>query len=156
MANQIGPSELLRYQPNRFPFLMIDVVVDHEPGKFAVAKKNFTWNEWFFPKHFLGHPNVPGALQLEAMAQTLTVALTTLDGLEGTVTHALEHKVRFRREILPGETLLIRADVHSWKRGIAKGAAEGHVNNELACSAEMIITIPEILKEYRPKVAKEL
>ena len=72
----LNPSELLNYQPNRYPFLMIDYVTKVEPGKYA-GIQNFTNNEWFFPIHFKGHPNVPGALQLEALAQMLTVAITT-------------------------------------------------------------------------------
>lgn len=144
-------EELLRYQPNRYPFLMIDKVSQVLPGKFANGYKNLTMNEWFFPKHFPGNPNMPGALQLEAMAQMLTVAVTTLDGLEGKITHALEHKVRFKKEIVPGDRLELEATVLSWRRGICKGIATGKTNGEVACSAEMLITIPEILEQYLPK-----
>ena len=84
---------------------MIDYVTKVIPGKMANGYKNFTNNEWFFPIHFSGHPNVPGALQLEALAQMLTVAITTLPGNKGRVTHAISHTVRFKREILPGEKL---------------------------------------------------
>ena len=91
--------ELLEYQPNRYPFLMIDYVTKVKPGKLAEGYKNFTNNEWFFPIHFPGAPNVPGALQLEAMAQMLTVAITTLPGNKGKVTHAISHKVSFKKEI---------------------------------------------------------
>ena len=79
----LNSTELLDYQPNRYPFLMIDYVSKFEPGKMANGYKNFTNNEWFFPIHFPGHPNVPGALQLEALAQMLTVAITTLPGNKG-------------------------------------------------------------------------
>ena len=68
----LNSVELLDYQPNRYPFLMIDYVTEVIPGKSAKGYKNFTNNEWFFPIHFVGHPNVPGALQLEALAQMLT------------------------------------------------------------------------------------
>ena len=86
---KLNSTELLDYQPNRYPFLMIDYVTEVVPGKIANGYKNFTNNEWFFPIHFPGHPNVPGALQLEAMAQMLTVAITTLPGNKGRVTHAI-------------------------------------------------------------------
>ena len=79
--------ELQKYQPNRYPFLMIDYVTEVIPGKSAKGYKNLTNNEWYFPHHFEGHPNMPGALQLEAMAQMLTVAITTLPGLAGYATH---------------------------------------------------------------------
>ena len=143
--------ELLEYQPNRYPFLMVDHVTSFVPGKYADGYKNFTNNEWFFPIHFPGRPNVPGALQLEALAQMLTVAITTLPGLKGKVTHALSHVVKFKREILPGEKLEIKTTVKSWSRGICIGRGDGYVNGELACEAEMTITIPEILEQYLPK-----
>ena len=130
---------------------MIDYVTDVEPGVHAKGYKNLTNNEWYFPVHFPGGPNMPGALQLEAMAQMLTVALTTQEGLEGKVTHALEHKVRFRKDVLPGEQLVIEANIISWRRGICKGRAIGYTHGEVACEADMLITIPDILDQYIPK-----
>jgi len=147
----LNSLELLEYQPNRYPFLMIDSVDEVVPGKFANGFKNFTNNEWFFPIHFPGHPNVPGALQLEALAQMLTIAITTLPGNKGKVTHALSHSVRFKREILPGEKLIIETKVLKWKRGICEGVGKGIVKGEVACEAQMVITIPEILEQYIPK-----
>ncbi len=143
--------ELQRFQPNRYPFLMIDRVTDYEPGVYANGYKNFTNNEWFFPVHFPGAPNVPGALQLEAMAQMLTVALTTIEGLEGSVTHAMKHAVRFRKEVLPGDRFEICAKVLSWSRGVCTGYATSRVDGDIVSEAEMTITIPEILKSYLPK-----
>ena len=146
----LSGQELQRFQPNRYPFLMIDRVTEVMPGSYAYGFKNLSNNEWFFPKHFEGHPNMPGALQLEAMAQMLTVAITTIDGLEGRVTHAIEHKVKFMEEVLPGDKLVIKADLESWKRGIARGKAICFVEEKIVSTAKMIITIPEILKEYLP------
>lgn len=143
--------ELQRFQPNRYPFLLIDRVTDFEPGVYATGFKNFTNNEWFFPVHFPGSPNVPGALQLEAMAQMLTIALTTLDGLEGSVTHALKHTVRFRKEVVPGDKFEIHAKVLSWSRGVCTGYAASSVEGDVVSEAEMTITIPEILKSYLPQ-----
>ena len=142
--------ELQKYQPNRYPFLMIDHVAEVIPGRSAKGHKNLTLNEWFFPVHFPGGPNMPGALQLEALAQMLTVAITTLPGLKGKVTHALQHLVRYRKEVLPGEKLEIETEVISWKRGICKGKGIARTNGEIACEAEMLITIPEILETYLP------
>lgn len=147
----LDSSELLDYQPNRYPFLMIDYVTKFIPGALANGYKNFTNNEWFFPIHFPGNPNVPGALQLEALAQMLTIAITTLPGNKGRVTHAISHIVKFKREVLPGERLDIETKVLSWKRGICRGLGKGIVNGEMACEAEMTITIPEILNQYIPK-----
>ena len=151
MKRSLNQVELQRFQPNRYPFLMLDRVTEVVPGKYAKGFKNFTNNEWFFPVHFPGAPNVPGALQLEAMAQMLTVAITTIEGLEGSVTHALQHIVRFRKEIFPGDRLDISAEVDSWTRGICRGSALGTVAGEVVCEAQMVITIPEILKAFLPK-----
>ena len=147
----LNSVELQEYQPNRYPFLMIDYVEEVLPGKYARGYKNMTLNEWFFPVHFPGGPNMPGALQLEALAQMLTVAITTLPELKGKVTHALSHTVRFKKEVLPGEKFEIHTEVISWKRGICKGKGVAYTNGEVACEADMLITIPEILEEYLPK-----
>ena len=146
----INALELQEYQPNRYPFLMIDRVVELIPGDYATGFKNLTNNEWYFPKHFEGNPNMPGALQLEAMAQMLTVVITSLPDLRGSVTHALEHKVRFFKEVVPGDRLDINAKLHSWKRGIGRGTAICTVDGEKVSSAEMMITIPEIFTAYLP------
>lgn len=143
--------QLQDYQPNRYPFLMIDYVEEVIPGKSAKGYKNLTANEWYFPVHFPGAPNMPGALQLEALAQMLTVAITTLPGLKGKVTHALQHRVRFRKEVFPGDKLIIETRVLSWSRGICKGAGSACVNSDVVCEADMLITIPEILEQYLPK-----
>jgi 3-hydroxyacyl-[acyl-carrier-protein] dehydratase len=143
--------ELQEYQPNRYPFLMIDHIEWVVPGKSAKGHKNLTLNEWYFPKHFPGAPNMPGALQLEAMAQMLTVAITTLPGLKGKVTHALQHTVRFRKEVLPGQKFVIETTVLSWNRGICKGKGIAYTDGEIACEADMLITIPDILEQYLPK-----
>ena len=146
--------ELQEYQPNRYPFLMIDYVDEVIPGKSAKGYKNLTLNEWYFPIHFPGGPNMPGGLQLEALAQMLTVALTTLPGNKGKVTHALKHTVRFRKEVLPGDKFIIETEVISWKRGIAKGKGIAYTNGEVACEADMLITIPDILEQYLPREEK--
>jgi 3-hydroxyacyl-[acyl-carrier-protein] dehydratase len=147
----LDSQQLQRFQTNRYPFLMIDHVDWVVPGESARGYKNLTFNEWFFPIHFPGNPNMPGALQLEALAQMLTIAITTLPGLEGKVTHALSHKVRFRKEIVPGDKLIIETNLISWSRGIAKGHGIGITNGTIACEAEMLITIPDILEKYLPK-----
>ena len=130
---------------------MIDFVTAVEPGVSADGYKNLTMNEWYFPIHFPDSPNMPGALQLEALAQMLTVSITTLPGHKGMITHALSHKVRFRKEVLPGKTFEIKTKVESWKRGICKGTGLGIIDGEVACEADMTITIPEILNKYLPK-----
>ncbi len=130
---------------------MIDYVDEVIPGKSAKGYKNLTSNEWYFPIHFPGAPNMPGVLQLEALAQMLTVAVTTLPGLKGSFTRAISYAVKFRKEVLPGDKFVIEATITSWNRGIAKGTGVGLTNGEVACEAELVITIPEILEQYLPK-----
>jgi 3-hydroxyacyl-[acyl-carrier-protein] dehydratase len=142
--------KLQEYQPNRYPFLMIDHVDLVIPGICAKGFKNLTMNEWYFPKHFPGAPNMPGALQLEALAQMLTVAITTLPGHKGKVTHALSHTVRFRKEVIPGDRLVIETEVISYKRGIAKGRGVAYTDGDIACEADMLIAIPDILMQFLP------
>ncbi|MBD65276.1 MAG: beta-hydroxyacyl-ACP dehydratase [Halobacteriovoraceae bacterium] len=143
--------ELQEYQPNRYPFLMIDHVDEVIPGKSAKGFKNITQNEWYFPIHFPDGPNMPGALQLEALAQMLTVAITTLPGLKGKVIHGLQHTVRFKKEVVPGNKFYIETEVLSWKRGVCKGKGVAYTDGEVACEADMLITIPEILDQFLPQ-----
>ena len=147
----LDEKELLLYQPNRPPFLMIDYVTEVLPGKYANGFKNLDENEWFFPIHFPGNPNMPGALQLEALAQMLTIAITTLPDLKGKVTHAISHTVKFKKEVIPGRKYEIKTKINSWNRGICRGIGQGFTDGEVACEAEMMITIPEILKSFLPK-----
>ena len=144
-------TELLEYQPNRYPFLLIDYVEEVNPGNYAKGYKNLTLNEWFFPNHFPGAPNMPGALQLEAIAQMLTIAITTIPGNKGKIIHAIEHKVKFKKEVVPGKKLVIETKLKSWKRGIAHGKGIALTDNDIACEAEMVLSIPEILKKNLPK-----
>ena len=143
--------ELQKYQPNRYPFLMIDYVTEVIPGVSAKGYKNLTNNEWFFPVHFPEDPNMPGVLQLEALAQMLTIALLTLPDLEGKIVHGLKHTVRFKKEVKPGDRFDIETDILSWSRGVCKGTGVGYVDGEVACEAEMVLSIPSILKTFLPK-----
>jgi len=147
--------ELQEYQQNRYPYLMIDHVDEVIPGKSAKGYKNLTMNEWFFPKHFPGAPNMPGALQLEALAQMLTIAITTLPGNKGKTTRFISTSLKFRKEILPGDKLVIETKVNFWSRGVVKGVGTGYTKGTIACEAEMTITIPDIIEQYLPKKRDE-
>ena len=79
------------------------------------------------------------------------MAITTLPGNKGKAAHAISHNVKYKREIVPGERLEIETKVLSWNRGICKGTGKGIVSGELACEAEMTLTIPDILNKFLPK-----
>lgn len=147
----LNAVELQKYQPNRYPLLMIDYVTEVVPGKYAKGYKNMSNNEWFFPVHYPGDPNMPGCLQLEALAQMLTVAVLTLDGLAGKYVYALKHTIRYKKEIHPGDKFEIEANVISFKRGVITGKVVGSVEGEVCVEADMMIAIPDIFNQYIPK-----
>ena len=142
--------ELLEYQQNRYPYLMIDSVDEVIPGKSAKGFKNLTNNEWFFPSHFPGEPNMPGALQLESLAQMLTIAITTLPGNKGKVTRFVSNEMKYFKEIVPGDKMVIETEVTSWKRGLLKGTGKAYINGEIATEANMVIIVPDIFNQYIP------
>jgi 3-hydroxyacyl-[acyl-carrier-protein] dehydratase len=94
---------------------------------------------------------MPGALQLEALAQMLTVAVTTQPGLKGKVTFAISHTVRFRKEVIPGDKFEIETEILSWRRGICRGRGIGRTNGDIACEADMTIAVPDVLDQFLPK-----
>ena len=144
-------NELQEYQQNRYPYLMIDHVDEVIPGKSAKGYKNLTMNEWFFPSHFPDEPNMPGALQLESLAQMLTIAITTLPGNKGQTTRFISTNLKFHKEIVPGDKMVIDTQVTFWSRGIFKGTGIALTNGEIASESEMVICIPDILNQYLPK-----
>lgn len=142
--------ELQQYQQNRYPYLMIDHVDEVIPGESANGFKNLTMNEWYFPAHFPGEPNMPGALQLEALAQMLTIAITTLPGMKGKTTRFISASLKFKKEIIPGDQLVLKTKVKSWKRGVLIGTGVGYIKDEVAVEADMIITVPDIFQQFVP------
>jgi 3-hydroxyacyl-[acyl-carrier-protein] dehydratase len=146
-----GVPDIMKYQQNRYPLLFVDEISEVVPGKFAKGKKAFSYNEWFFPAHFDGNPNVPGFVQIESLVQVFLMTFLTLDGNAGLQTSFVSlDAVKFKRKILPGDILSIHAELVSFKRGIAKGSAVSNVNGEAAISATFTIAIPEIMAKFRP------
>jgi len=139
-------------QQNRYPQLFVDSIVDVIPGVSARGFKNFTYNEWFFPSHFADDPNVPGHIQIECLVQTFIMTFLCMDLYRGMKTNFVSiNNAYFKRKIIPGERLEIRATLDSFKRGIAKGSAESFVGEEIACSADFLITLPDVLENFKPK-----
>lgn len=141
-----------RCQRNRYPLLFVDEINNVVPGKSAEGVKVFTYNEWFFPAHFDDEPTVPGFIQVESLVQTFIMTFLSLDEYKGKKTSFLNIlNASFKRKIIPGERLDIKATLDYFKRGIAKGKAESFVKDAPACSAEFIIGVPDILELYKPK-----
>lgn len=144
-------SDIKKMQLNRYPLLFLDAVIALEPGSYATAKKNFSYNEWFFPAHFEDDPSVPGFVQIEALAQTFLTTFLTLPNMAGKQTSFVSiSNAKFQRKIVPGDTLMISATLTSFRRGIATGSVSSSVEDELACSADLVIAVPEILDKFRP------
>ena len=140
------------YQQNRYPCLFLDFVTEALPGKSAKGYKNFTYNEWFFPAHFIDEPNVPGFVQIEALTQLFLMTFLTIPENKGKKTGFISiENARFRRKLIPGDKLSMEADLESYRRGIAKGISKGYVDNELACETKLVIAIPDVLNEFSPK-----
>lgn len=143
--------EIQKYQQNRYPYLFLDHVTQIQPGKFAKGYKHYTVNEWFFPVHYPTMPNVPGLLQLEALSHLAILTFLTLPGNQGLITNSLRvNNVKFLKRITPGQTFQMEAQLHSWKRGIAKCSTQGYIEGDEVSCADWIFTIPDILDKYKP------
>jgi 3-hydroxyacyl-[acyl-carrier-protein] dehydratase len=150
----LGINDILKFQRNRYPVLLIDRVLECEPGKRSVARKCFTYNEWFIPGHFEDEPNVPGTVQVECLAQTLLITFLCIEEYQGMKANAASYNnVKFRRKVEPGDILIVEARLRSFKRGVAMGSAVGRVEDEVACSADFVIVVPDVLEKFRPAVS---
>ena len=135
-------AEIRKYLPHRYPFLLVDRVVELTPGESIVAYKNLSANEEFFEGHFPDRPIFPGVLLLEAMAQTAgilgfkTQGKTTADG--SMYFFAGADNLRFKRPCVPGDRVMLHARVLSNRRGIWKFEVSADVDSELAASATIL------------------
>ena len=138
---------LKHYLPHRYPFLLVDKIVACTPGECITGIKNVTINEEFFNGHFPDEPIMPGVLMVEAMAQVsgvlgfISAGLTAEDGY--LYLFAGVDKVRFKRRVIPGDQLIIRSTLTMQKRGIYKFDCTVHVDQQLACSAQVMIARQE-------------
>ena len=141
--NQLSSEEILGLLPHRFPFALIDRVIEHVPGKKAVALKNVTINEPQFQGHFPERPLMPGVLIVESMAQVGGIIVTQMPDLpKGLFVFAGINCVKFRKPVVPGDQLVITCMLLSIKRqrfGKVKG--EAHVDGKLVCSGELMFSL---------------
>ena len=145
-------QEIMDFLPHRYPFLLIDRIVEFEQTKRVVALKNVTMNEQFFQGHFPGAPIMPGVLVIEAMAQAGAVLmlsemedrhskLAVFTGIEG---------AKFRRSIVPGDQIRIEVDVVSFRPRAGKMAGKAYVDGKLACEAILTCMIVPRTQESKP------
>lgn len=136
-------EEIQDLLPHRYPFALVDRIIDYIPGEKAVGIKNVTINEPYFPGHIPGKPLMPGVLQIEAMAQVGGVILTLLPGMRGKFfAFGGIDKVRFRRPVVPGDQLIMTVELLSLRRNrIAKMQGQGLVDGQLAVQGEMLFSL---------------
>ena len=143
--------DIQQYQQNRHPLLFVDYVEEVIPGKSAKGFKNFSYNEWFFPAHFVDEPNVPGFVQLESLTQMFLMTFLTLPDNKMKKTAFVSIKnASFKKKIIPGNRLDIQAELKIYSRGLASGVSVGYINGELACNVDLVIAIPDIIKGFKP------
>ena len=140
---QLPIEEILGLLPHRYPFALVDRVIEHIPGEKAVAIKNITINEPQFQGHFPERPLMPGVLIVESMAQVGGLIVTQMPDLpSGLFVFAGIDNVKFRRPVVPGDQLIITCQLLSIKRkrfGKVKG--EAHVEGKLVCSGELMFSL---------------
>lgn len=141
-------TEIMRHLPHRYPFLLVDRVLELVPGERVVAIKNVTMNEPHFPGHFPHHPVMPGVLMIEALAQTAGLLAFKSSGKEITENSVIYFVgidgARFKRPVVPGDQLRMEANILRHTRGIWKFAAKATVDGQLACEAELMCTLKEL------------
>ncbi len=141
--DQLSSEEILGLLPHRYPFALVDKVIEHVPGEKAVAIKNITINEPQFQGHFPNKPLMPGVLIVESMAQVGGLIVTQMPALpKGLFVFAGIDNVKFRRPVVPGDQLVITCQLLSIKRQrFGKVRGEAHVEGKLVCSGELMFSL---------------
>jgi len=138
--------------PHRYPFLLVDRILELEPGTRARGYKNVTINEGFFEGHFPGHAVMPGVLVCEAMAQVGGVLLLSMTGNEGKLAYfGGMDRVRFRKPVVPGDMLVTEVELIATKGNIGKVKAVARVNDEVAAEGEFTFALVE--RDVKRKLA---
>ncbi len=139
-------NEIMKILPHRYPFLMVDRIVEMDPGRRIVGIKNVTINEPFFQGHFPGHPVMPGVLIIEAMAQVAGILayLSSNDEVRKKVSYFLSiDNARFRKPVLPGDVLRLEMETTLNRRGIWGFSGKALVDGKLVADAEVKATFAD-------------
>ena len=149
---KLNKEQILKYQQNRPPYLMIDFADEVIPGKSAKGYKDFKEDEWFFQVHWPRDPNVPGMLQIEALVQMSALSILSLPDNKGKVMYLTSaNNIKFIKKIIPNKRLYIETKIKSFKRGLAICEGSGFIEKQMACKAEFNLILPEEIKKYNLK-----
>jgi 3-hydroxyacyl-[acyl-carrier-protein] dehydratase len=143
LALPLEAADIMRIIPHRYPFLLVDRVIELEPGKRVVATKSVTANEPQFTGHFPERPIMPGVLMVEALAQAGAVAVLSLPEYRGKlVLFAGIDECRFRRTVLPGDQLLLKVELEKLRGMFGRARAVASVDGDVAVEATISFVIP--------------
>lgn len=136
-------NEIMQHLPHRYPFLLVDRIVDLQPGKGITGIKNVTFNEPFFQGHFPGQPIMPGVLIIEAMAQVAGIAAFS-SGMEGKAVYFMSiEKAKFRRPVVPGDQLRLEIKVLQHRGNVWKFSGAATVDGKLASEADFTAMVTD-------------
>lgn len=139
---KLDAKQIQEIIPHRYPFLLVDQIVECEPGKRAVGIKNVSVNEPFFQGHFPDYPVMPGVLIIEALAQVGAVIVLGLEENRGKLAFfAGIDKVRFREQVKPGDVLRLEVEMIRVKGSIGKGKGTARVGDKVVAEGELMFAI---------------
>ncbi len=150
MSKEKNPQEIRIEDivPHRYPFLMIDRILERTSGESATCIKNVSANEPYFQGHFPGHPVMPGVMICEAMAQTAGIASGRTHGMKDVGILAEMKNVKFKKPVFPGDTLVMKAKIDGIKMNVIKASVTTYVDDDPVASATYtIVIVPDIFSE---------
>ena len=149
---KLDKKQILEYQQNKPPYLMIDYAEEVIPGISAKGYKNLYEDEWFFKVHWPSDPNMPGMLQIESLVQMSALAILSLPKNKGKIMYLTSAtNLKFIKKIKPNTRLNIYTKIKSFKRGIALCEGKGMIDENLACKAEFSLILPDEINKYKLK-----
>ena len=141
-ANTLQASEIAQILPHRYPFALVDRILDYEPGQWAIGRKCVSMNENFFCGHFPGQPVMPGVLILEALAQVGAVAVLAEPENKGKLAlFGGVKNARFRRQVVPGDTLELNAELVTYRHSMGKANVKATVDGQVAAMGEISFAV---------------